>query len=78
MCEDVLCCWTTPNVQPRHVARIKVKHGGDIGMSVFELLEKTPDRRIRAGIAAGAHQRPVDRRATETLTASGRDLALAG
>ncbi len=78
VCEDVLYRWTTPKVHLRHVARIEVKHGGDVGMSAFELLEKTPDGRIRARIAAGVHQRLVDDRTSDTLTPPGRDLVLVG
>ena len=77
-CEDVLYRGTTPEVHLRHVVQVEVQHGGDVGMSVFELVEKTSDGRVRADIAAGVHQRLVDHRATDTLTPPRRELAFAG
>ena len=47
-------------------------------MSVFALLEKTPERGIQAGIAAGVHQGLVDDRTQDTLTPPARDLVQAG
>lgn len=76
--EDVLYRGTTPEVHLRHVARIEFQHGGDVGMRVFELLEKTTDGRIRAGIAIGIHQRLVDGGTPYTLTPPGCDLVLVG
>ena len=78
VCKDVPYRWTTTKVHLRHVARIEVQYGGDVGMSAFELLQKTPDGGIRAGIAARVHQRMVDDRTPDTLTPPGRDLVLVG
>ena len=78
VCEDVLYRGTSPKVHLRHVARIEVQHGRDVGMSVFELLEKTPDGSMRAGIAAGVHQGLVDDCTPDTLTPPDRHLVLVG
>ena len=49
VCEDALLGRTTTNFLLRYVVRIEVQHGGDIGMSIFELLENRVGRVLIRG-----------------------------
>lgn len=75
-CDDILYREITPRVHRGHVARIDVQHRGGFGMSAIELMEKTTDGRIRAGVAVGVLQQLVDDCTPDTVTPPERDFVL--